>query len=61
MSDLEDDTIRILTALNVIKMPAYCWYLSANASRLWKSLQISAKSAMPCCLGRETQCCQNLI
>ena len=40
MSDSEDDTIRILTTLNVIKMPAYFWYLSANASRLQKSLQI---------------------
>jgi len=35
-------------------------YLSANAGRLRKSVHISAKSWTPCCLGRETQCCQNL-
>jgi len=35
-------------------------HLSANAGRLQYSVQINAKSRKPCCLGRETQCCQNL-
>jgi len=36
-------------------------YISVNAGRLQKSAHISAKSWMLCCLGRETQCCQNLM
>jgi len=55
-----DDIIRLPMVFSH-QNASWMLYLSANAGRLRYSVQISAKSRTPCCLGRETQCCQNLI